>query len=158
MTILAFDTSSVQTGWSVFIDGEYHNSGIIQLKKIKDVNSRIREMISRIKDLIAYYSPTHVVIEDLVVERNWYTFKVLSMIIGAVLGICIDYNIPFNSLSPSEWRNIISSEKKPRKREELKKWDIQKVQELLNIKNINDDEADAILIGVAFCRLNNNTN
>ena len=50
---------------------------------------------------------------------------------------------------PSEWRALISKEKKGRKRDELKQWSVQTVEKLFN-KKVNDDEADAILIAQAL--------
>ena len=48
---------------------------------------------------------------------------------------------------------MIDSGKKPRKREELKKWDIDKVTELYSKTIQTDDEADAILIGAAYINM-----
>jgi len=39
----------------------------------------------------------------------------------------------------------------PRKRDELKVWSVNKVKDIFKI-NVNDDESDAILIGLAFCK------
>lgn len=147
--IISLDTSSVCTGWGFYKDGNYVKSGTINLKNIKDVNTRMKTMTEKIKELIEKYKPDHVVIEDIVVERNWHTFKVLAIIIGSVYGLCIDKGISYSCLSPSAWRNMIDSGKKPRKRDELKVWGLNKVKMITN-NTINDDEADAILVGYAY--------
>ena len=154
MKLLALDTSSVQTGYSYYVNGKYYESGIINLSKIKILDTRINNMINSIKDLLDKYKPDHVVIEDIVVERNWHTFKVLALIIGSLYGLCIDKEISYSYLSPTQWRNIIDSNPKPRKREELKKWGIEKAKLVTN-KELNDDEADAILLGKAYCIFKN---
>ena len=151
---LSLDTASVRTGWALYIDGKYDKSGIINLSNIKDVNVRIKEMVINIQRLINTYKPDHVVVEDIVVERNWHTFKVLATIIGGVYGLCISNDINYSCISPSGWRNIIDSNKKPRKKDELKKWDIEKAKLIVN-KDFGDDEADAILIGKAYCKILN---
>ena len=74
------------------------------------------------------------------------------MIFGAVYSTCIRNGFDFQELRPTEWRKLIDPGKKPRKREELKEWSKQKVKELFGIENVNDDIADAILIGEAYCR------
>lgn len=147
--ILSLDTASVHTGWAFYIDGKYNKSGVINLSKIKDVNIRIKEMIKNVELLISTYEPDCVVVEDIVVERNWHTFKVLATIIGGVYGLCIAKGISYSCLSPSVWRNIIDPNQKPRKKDEIKIWDIEKAKQIVN-KDFSDDEADAILVGRAY--------
>ena len=75
------------------------------------------------------------------------------MIFGVVYGKCVENEIDFYELRPTEWRKLIDPGKKPRKREELKEWSKQKVKELFNINDVTDDESDAILIGRAYINL-----
>ena len=149
-TVLGLDTSSTSTGWSLFIDDKYQNSGLIDLKKYKDTTERLKCMVIELQNLINYYSPTVVVIETPVVVRNPQTQRLLTTIYGAVYGKCVWDDIQFKDFRPTEWRKLIDSGKKPRKREELKEWSKQKVRALFGIKNINDDVSDAILIGQAY--------
>ena len=76
----------------------------------------------------------------------------LSMILGAVFCICVYYNFNYCSLRPTQWRKAVrgEEEKIPRKRDELKLWSTNKVFELFGIENIDDNIADAILLGQAF--------
>ena len=73
------------------------------------------------------------------------------MILGAVYGWCLVHNVYFEMLRPTEWRALISKEKKGRKRDELKAWSVRKVKELFGI-DVTDDESDAILIGLAYVK------
>ena len=150
--ILGLDTSSTSTGWSLFVDNKYQKSGLIDLrKKYKETPERLKYMVVELQNLIDRYSPTTVVIETPVVARNPQTQRLLTTIYGAVYGKCVWDDIQFKDFRPTEWRKLIDSGKKPRKREELKEWSKQKVHTLFGIENIiNDDVSDAILIGQAY--------
>lgn len=150
--LISLDTSSSSTGWSYFEDGRYVESGIINLKHIKDTQNRIRQMVIEINELIDHYSPACVVIETPVVVRNPLVQRILTMIFGSVYSMCVIKNITWAELRPTEWRKYIDSGKKPRKRDELKEWSIHKVFELFN-KDVTDDESDAILIGQAYINM-----
>lgn len=154
MKLLALDTSSTQTGWAYYEDGQYIKSGVINLKKIKDVDLRVKSMINEINILLEKIVPNHVIIEDIVVQRNWHTFKILTIIVGSLYGLCINKDYSYSYYSPTQWRNIIDPGKKPKKGEELKNWDIEKAK-MITKKKINDDEADAILLGAAYLKANN---
>lgn len=90
-----------------------------------------------------------------VVARNVQAQRLLTIILGAVYGWCVTNNIYFKMLRPSEWRALISKEKKGRDRHALKKWSIDTVKKLFNI-DVTDDESDAILIGQAYINKCNN--
>ena len=87
-----------------------------------------------------------------VVPRNVQAQRNLTMILGAIQGKCLEKNIYFYLFRPSEWRKLVcnNNEKPPRKREELKKWSMEKTYLLFGVENINDDISDAILIGQAY--------
>ncbi len=87
------------------------------------------------------------------VSRNEQTQRNLTLLLGAIYGKCIEKDIYYHSFRPSEWRKLIDPGKKPRKREELKKWGIDKVNTFIKEKTSNDNIADAILIGIAYVNL-----
>lgn len=151
--LLSLDTSSSSTGWSLFVDGKYTQSGIIDLKQCKKSDLRMKMMITELFKLIEHHSPTVVVTEMTVVLRNPAVQRMLTMILGAVYGKCIEDEIEYQSLRPTEWRKLIDSGKKPRKREELKEWSKQKVKEIFDIEDVGDDVSDAILLGQAYVNL-----
>lgn len=96
--------------------------------------------------------PNIVAIEITVVTRNAEAQRMLTMILGVIYGWCITHDCEYVGLRPTEWRRLVkrtSSEKIGRKREELKQWSICRVKELYGV-NVNDDQADAILIGQAL--------
>lgn len=151
--LLALDTSTSSTGWAYFENGKYVVSDVISIKNQKDTDLRMEQMISEIYRLIQCYSPTVVVTEMTVVVRNPAVQRMLTMILGAVYGNCVVKDIDYYSLRPTEWRKLIDSGKKPRKRDELKEWSKQKVYELYGIENVTDDVSDAILIGQAYINM-----
>lgn len=157
--LISLDTSSSSTGWAKFFNGKYIESGQINLKNIKDTNERLKNMVIKLNDLLTRECELNdkitVVIETPVVVRNPQVQRLLTMIFGAVYTICLQNEIEFQQLRPTEWRKLIDSGKKPRKRDELKEWSKQKVKELFKIEDINDDISDAILIGQAYINMCN---
>ena len=125
---------------------------MIDFKRIKNTDERIKEMILEIYEIIETEKPQIIVAEMTVVTRNAQAQRNLTMILGAIQGKCLENNIFFSLLRPTEWRKLVNNEKEklPRKREELKQWSKQKVSDILGINDINDDISDAILIGQAY--------
>ena len=150
--LISLDTSTLSTGYAVYILGKLHRSDLIDFKRIKNTDERIKEMILKIYEIIETEKPQIIVAEMTVVTRNAQTQRNLTMILGAIQGKCLENNIFFSLLRPTEWRKLVNNEKEklPRKREELKQWSKQKVSDILGINDINDDISDAILIGQAY--------
>lgn len=153
--ILSLDTSTKKTGYAVYNEGRLVHYSSIDKSAIKDGDERLRAMIKDLATLIEREAPDTVVVEETVVTRNPQTQRMLSMILGAVLGVCVSYNFNYCALRPTQWRKAVrgDDEKLPRKRDELKKWSINKVDELFGIQDIGDDVSDAILIGQAFINM-----
>ena len=150
--LISFDTSTSSTGYAIYISGKLHRYDLIDFKRIKNTDERIKEMILKIYEIIETEKPQIIVVEMTVVTRNAQAQRNLTMILGAIQGKCMENNIFFSLLRPTEWRKLVNNEKEklPRKREELKQWSKQKVSDILGINDINDDISDAILIGQAY--------
>ena len=150
--LLSFDTSTNSTGYSLYISGKLKKYELLDFKHIKNTDERIKEMILKIYEIIEYEKPQIVVTEMTVVTRNAQAQRNLTMILGAIYGHCLRNDIFYWSFRPTEWRKLVhtTNEKLPRKREELKQWSINKVNELFDIPSITDDVSDAILIGQAY--------
>lgn len=149
--LISMDTSSNSTGVAIFVDGVLSRHFLIDLKKIKNTDERIEEMIKQIYKIIEEEKPDIVVTELTVVTRNAQAQRNLTMILGAIYGKCVDKNIWHANFRPTEWRSLIDTDKKPlgRKRENYKQWSIDIVKEKYDIE-ANDDICDAILIGRAY--------
>lgn len=151
--VLALDTSSNKTGWALFINGKYSESGVIDLHKHKNSEERIKGMCLSITSLIFDKSPNVVVIEQLPSTRNADTTRKLSRIIGAVFYYCISNNIEYSEMPCSTWRRLVGIENS--KRSKAKADSMNHVLQKYKL-DINDDEADAINICEAYCINKNN--
>jgi Holliday junction resolvasome RuvABC endonuclease subunit len=147
------DTSSNSTGVAIFIDGELSRHFLIDLKGIKDTEKRLESMIKEIQKIIKEEKPDIITTELTVVTRNAQAQRNLTMILGAIWGDCIQNNIFYFSLRPTEWRSLVDTTKKPtgRKREDYKNWSMEVVKEIYGLDVETDDISDAILIGRGYC-------
>ena len=146
--VLALDTSSNKTGWALFINGKYAESGVIDLSKNKNAEDRIKKMCFSVTTLIFDKSPDDVVIEQMPSTRNADTTRKLSRIIGAVFYYCLSNNINYTEISCPTWRKLVGIKNSNRKK--VKSDSINRVLQKYKL-DINDDEADAINICEAFC-------
>lgn len=153
--LISFDTSTNKTGYSIFLNGEYHASGILDCSNDKIVRTRTLEMIKQIYAVIEAENPDIIITETTVVTRNAEAQRNLTYILGAIIGKCVEKCIAYDSLRPSEWRRKVCNkdENFPRKREELKAWSKEKVFELYGKDIESDDISDSILIGRAYCNI-----
>ena len=153
-TMVSLDTSTNSTGFAVYDNGELSAHFVIESSG-RTSEEKIRDMIRKIYNWLDYYTPKIIVIELTAVARNVKVQRNLTMILGAVLGYCINKNIyTFFTFRPTEWRSLVCGDTKPpKKREELKQWSKDKVKEIFKIELDSDDIADAILIGYAYIQL-----
>lgn len=146
MRVCGIDASTNKTGVSLFIDGEYSGHMLIDLHKIKDSNVRVPKMMKEIKNVLDYYEPDIIVMEECLLKTNIATVKLLSYLAGAIISWAADNQVEFMFQLPSEWRKrveIVQGPKTPR--EKLKQEAIDMVKEKFGI-NVTDDEAEAVLI------------
>ena len=150
--LMSIDSSTNTTGYAFFINGVLKSYSTCDYSYIKNTQKRIDNMILFICGMIEDERPDIVVTELTVVNRNAEAQRNLTMILGAIRYKCLELKIEYNSLRPTEWRKLIKNkdEKIPRKREELKKWSINKIKENYNIETHSDDLSDAILIGQGY--------
>lgn len=146
--VLAFDTSTKKTGWALFINGRYAESGLIDLSKNKNTEERIKKMCFSIATLIFDKSPDYVVIEELPSTRNADTVRKLSRIIGAVYYYCISKDIDYTEISCDTWRNAVGI--KNSKGGKVKIDSMDRVLQKYKL-DVDDNEADAINICDAYC-------
>lgn len=152
MRVCGIDASTNKTGVSLFIDGEYSGHMLIDLHKIKDSNVRVPKMMKEIKDVLDYYEPDIIVMEECLLKTNIATVKLLSYLAGAIISWAADNQVEFRFQLPSEWRKrveIVQGPKTPR--DKLKQEAIDMVKEKFGI-DVTDDEAEAVLIAHSvFC-------
>ena len=146
--MLAIDSSTKKTAYAVFDNGEYKESKLIDLEKDKNMDSRFEAMSLSLINALNEYKRIIVYIEEAVVVRNAQTQRFLTRLQGVIYGYCILNQCEFNAIRPTEWRKLVSIDQGKKKREELKQESIKKVEEEFGL-TVNDDEAEAILIGIA---------
>lgn len=152
VTLLSLDTSTTSTGWAVFQNGIYQDSGVIdEFKKEKNGYKRLGLMVKKLLMYIEQLNPDIIVIEKDVVFGNMKVIDMLMKIIGAVYGFCLKNEITYYEFAPSEWRKYVKLQAFGRKRTEFKQASIKYVKDNFN-KEVNDDEADAICVGIAYCK------
>lgn len=157
--LISIDSSSSKTGWALFENAKYINSGIINLdtneckKKYKNNSGqRIEDMCLSIINLLKKYRPDIIVIEKLNVGRNMVTVRALSKVIGAAYCYSILNDCFYFEIQPSQWRSQLGMQSSKRKRDEYKELSIKYVKNILN-KNVSDDEADSICAGLGYIKM-----
>ena len=165
VTLLSLDTSSTKTGWAVFKNGIYKESGVLDWSRIKDnTEDRLQIMYIDIIQHIQKYEPDILVIEKDIVgsgkRQNMSTINTLVKLIGGIWAYCVqlnmdtpmnfpagEFNIFYVEYTPSEWRSLVGIT--ARKREDCKVASIKRIKDIYNI-DVDDNEADAINIGEAY--------
>ena len=146
VTMCSLDVSTNKTGFAVFKNGKYKSSSLLDHSNNKDIKSRSTEMATDILSHLNKYKPEIVSIEDTFCGGNADAMKKLTRLQGVVFGWCVANNSDFNLYLPTEWRKEFGDLFKGKKREECKKIAIEYIKRKYNL-NLNDDEAEAILIG-----------
>jgi len=149
MRIIAFDQSTKISAYSLFVDGVYVESGVIDLHKMKDTSERIRAMGVELGKTIERYSPDKVVIEEVAQQSNPLTLKLLARIQGVVIGFCAAHNIETYIIEPSKWRStLMFKQGSGVKRQELKQQSIDYVKNTYGLELL-EDICEAICINEA---------
>ena len=155
MILLSLDLSTKSTGAAIFDDNKLIHYECISASST-DVIKRIYKIKNKVNELLNEFSVDQVVAEEVRFGEsnisNVKTYKALNYIQAAIVFTVYDYNpnIKIEYLQPSEWRSKVGIKTgRGIKRESLKKEDIQFVKDKYNI-DVNDDIADAILLGEAY--------
>ena len=162
--LLSLDTSSTKTGWAIFGNGIYEESGVLDWSHVKETEDRLLIMYIDIIQLINKYEPDILVIEKDIVgsgkRQNMSTINTLVKLIGGIWAYCVqlnmdtpmnlstgEFNIFYVEYTPSEWRSLVGIT--ARKRDDCKAASIKRIKDIYNL-NVDDNEADAINIGEAY--------
>ena len=155
MNILSLDLSTKSSGWAYFENGELKDHGCITSAST-DLIKRIYIMRDGIAEILDKYSVTKIIVEEVRPEGgygvgNTKTHRALMWLKAATAFLIHDNysSIEIEYIYPSSWRAALGIKNgRGIKRTSLKEQDIQYVQDKYNI-TVNDDEADAICIGLS---------
>ena len=155
MNILSLDLSTKSSGWAYFKDGELKDHGCITSSST-DLIKRIYKMTEGIAEILNKYSIDKIIVEEVRPEGgygvgNTKTHRALMWLQAATAFLIHDKysNIEIEYIYPSSWRATLGIKNgRGIKRTTLKEQDIQFVKDKYNIV-VNDDEADAICIGLS---------
>ena len=152
---LALDTSNTNTGYSVWINGEYNCCGNAVTDEDLELWQKTDVMIANICYMFKIH-PDIVVCEQLDCDNNHKVNSAHSEVIGSVKTLSLQNGSTYYDYRPTDWRKLVDDgiEKIPRKRKELKIWDLRRahryLQKINKDEDIDDNAADAILIGLAY--------
>jgi len=153
--ILAIDQSTVKTGIAIFKCNEFDKYDLIDLHKQKeDSELRFKNMCFEICVWIKETQPDYVIFEDVSLQTNVATLRLLAQLQGVIIGCCQLYDIPYKIYKPSSWRKILKFQQgRGVERKVLKQQSKDYVKKNYDL-DVNDDIADAICIGQAYINEN----
>jgi crossover junction endodeoxyribonuclease RuvC len=161
MIILSIDSGIEKTGIAIFekkqkklnCDFEFIDSDLIKTAKELRTEQRILKICEEIEKIIDKYEPDLVVIEQLFFFKNQKTIIRVSQAQGAVLLTAAKNKIPVEFMTPLQIKQIITGYGQADKKA------VQKMLSLilkLDKPFKEDDEADAVACGLAYCYQNKN--
>lgn len=143
--ILALDVSTTSTGYALYVGDKLTKFGFIKPTG-KDWLVRVRKMADKVTKLDEEYSIDTVVIEDTFFLKNIKTVKKLCLAQGILLGQLPKANLI--QVFPNTWKKHFGLGKGKATRDAQKQTSISVAETMFLIGHgINDDEADAILMG-----------
>lgn len=149
MKWIAFDQSTKVSGWCVMEDNQYIDSGIIDFSKNEDTDGRSRQMGVAICNKIAEVQPDVIIIEEVAMQSNAKTLKLLARIQGVAIGFAAAHNIPLHILEPTKWRASLSFQQgRSVQRKQLKEQSLNYIKEHLCF-DFSEDRAEACCIAIA---------
>lgn len=149
-SVLACDQSTRASGWCYMENGEYIDSGLIDMTKSKlETDARSFEMAKALWKIIKKYNPDHLILEETQQQSNVKTVIILARLQGMILGYAEAHGVKVHILQPSKWRAALSYRQGAKvKREELKQQSLDYVKENLGL-SLQEDRAEATCIGMA---------
>lgn len=149
MRLISFDQASVITGYALFDDNQYIESGVIKKSKDMPIADRVPAMALAICKKIKESNVDCVIIEDVQNQNSVKTVVDLSRLQGGIIMYCASKGIPVHIYHPSQWRkalNFVQGTKT--KRDALKEQAAEYVKELgFEVESV--DECEAICINLA---------
>lgn len=162
MKLLAIDQSTTCSACSIFIGynhlEKYESERCYTPSERKNglpIDQRIYHMYKYIRNTIITEKPNFIVFEDTFLQKvnSPETFAWLNRLIGCIMCLSIEHNIPYHIFQASAWRKLIGMPcGRGVKREQEKQYAIEYANKHynLNLQRKDDDLAESICMGTAF--------
>lgn len=156
MRVVSMDQSSRCSGYAVFENGEYLESGVVDMSKSTlDTDRRSFEMAKELWRVIKKYKPDHLILENTQQQSNVLTVIILARLQGMIMGYAEAHGVQVHILQSSQWRRALNYAQGPKvKRQELKQQSADYVKEHLGL-DLSEDENEAICEGIAAHKIFN---
>lgn len=149
MKVISLDQASLVSGWCVFEDGDYVDSGVITKDRKIPIIQRVPQMAEAICKKIEEFNADAVIIEGIQNQGSIKTTLDLARLQGGIMMWCEVNQKPLHILPPSEWRAALKFKLGAKtKRDALKAQAENYVSEHYKL-DISTDEAESICINVA---------
>lgn len=147
------DQASNRSGWALFIDGKYIESGLIDFSGYKITpEERFQKMCIYLRNIIVQNVPDCVVFEGVSLQNNPSTLTLLARLQGAMIQTCLNCKITYEILPASSWRKLLCfNQGRGIARKQLKEQAIEYVKIAYGI-TVKEDIAEAICIGKALIK------
>lgn len=154
MKVLALDASTKATGLAIFQDKELLGYSTIRASST-DLINRIHKMTDTIDTIISEANIDTIIMEEVIPDhsKNQHTFKALIWLQAVIIVMVHDKHpsVKVELIYPGSWRAQAGIKTgRGVKRDTLKEADIKRAKEIFGAEQLNDDEADACLIGGVY--------
>lgn len=154
MRLFSVDQASLISGWAIFENGNYANSGVIKKDKSTPIIRRVPQMANDICKKIEESNVDAVVIEGIQNQGSMKTTLDLARLQGGIMMWCEVNQKPLYILLPTEWRSALNYQQGPKvKREMLKEQSLNFVKSELGLNIDSEDENEACAINAAAHRI-----
>lgn len=147
INLIAIDQGSSKCGYAHLINGEVVKSGVFKMKD-KNRMLRYKELLTLLTDMVADENIRVMAIEDVFMKRSGFSNPKVSKIMGETRGIIASVGLMFDmdivDVNPSELTGFLNINTR---KEDKKKVTQAYVAKLLD-REVLEDEADAVIIGL----------
>lgn len=152
--LIALDESTTSTGYAIFKDKELIDYGaIVQKSKDKNILERVSNIIDEIEDLLGYYEPNDIVLENVQITMSAPTAKSLMGLQFIIELMAFRKNIKCTTVRTAHWRKVLGLSNSPKINRAAKKQEaMDYVKNKYNIDEKIDDVTDAICIGECYLK------
>lgn len=149
---LSLDQSTKNTGYAIWhTKDKPYKSGVINTDtKEKNAYVRTEHMYNEVKKIIEAENIRYVVFEETFAHNNIDTMKKLCRLQGSIMALCMDRNINYYLLLPTEWRKNLGFVGRKRDLQKQQAVDFCNQKWCKNFTLKNEDEAEALCLGYSF--------